>query len=928
MFVRDRGKDDSFHSVPQSVSLATSGTVQVAVQFTVALKYVSQICLCRHYQIWSHRQHLQRTVLPHTLASLRRWRAAFRHLSTVVPPGSSTGLQASCCVHTTALMRRYLSCCCISTAAHLANLHLVQARPAFLYLCLCCRPHATCFLALSSVSSRNILCCLIVYHQHAGALARALEAIGEGASSLPPPLRSDFSHRLLSLFTDFTMASKPGMPTKSPPLDTVALLPALAAACEAARLDRLSSPDSATRSVQSMPTSAHAGTPASQPSATTPATSSLVLSKIDELRATDAPTVKLFRNVWLYCGLLQLRSDPAPPYLSGWPPAAHCLAALGRLAAATPVLMYGTGTAKQQEAEQRVLLELKPHLSAAGELGTPGAVVASLNALLAAAPAIPPQNPSNPFLLAVAALEMSRADSGPLSLSEDVPMPLMHALAYEAGALPNSLDHAVFVSLAKSSFRCLTQRLTKPVSTETDRFAKMERLACTIIDAYAWQLSSSAVQSPKSGVRLDEMLNHLLRSAPFLFYSPRCLETWLRHESNPRLLQDVQRWLTRAAARAPTHMEHLLQRFMVSTAQSSAERLSLSRDLVCSTKLLDAILEGRAESQLESVTQVGLMALHEKGAARGRVQAIQELVPGTEAEIAKRVAAEALRSGAWGADEKKLCLAAAALATSIAAADAGVPHKLVSALCSLPLKRFTGAAMHDVAFAWHWMAAECPTTREAVLQGVAWAWAQAASSRLGMFSGKWVGKQAPLTSGDLEGWDVNTGSEAVIAALHAHHVWLICLLELWECSRHAVAMDAGGAQGVPPVMAVFHSILRTSVRSGDMMCTHPLARAPLFRLLSLAMRVLRHVAKYTRGEAQAAALLSGDSLASLLQQVINVALMSFADDSDVPVMARGAGLGLSEVTHALVAFEIDSRELQVCNSSCDSCDVQRSCSLK
>lgn len=731
---------------------------------------------------------------------------------------------------------------------------------------------------------------------------------------MPPPLRTDYSRRLLSVFTDFTMASKPGNPSKSPPLDSVALLPSLAAACEAAQLGHsVAVPDTLSQSHPSTPpSSAHAGTPASQPSASTPASSSLVLSKIDELRATDAPTVKLFRNVWLYCGLLHLRAHPAPAYLSGWPPAEYCLSALGRLAAATPVLMYGTGTAKRQEAEQRVLLELQPHLSAAGELGSPTAVVASLTELLTDAPAIPSQNASNAFLLAVAALEMSRADSGPISTLEEVPMPLMHALAYEAGALPSSLDQQIFASLVRSSFYALARRLTLPASTEKDRFAKLERLACTLINTTAWQTCKASADQPKSGVRLDVLREHLLMHAPFLFYSPRCLSAWLSHESNPRLLKGVQAWLKRAAARAPTHMEHLLQRFLVAAAEHSAVRLPLSKDLVSSTKLLDAISAGRADSQLESVTEVGLMALHEKGAARGRVQAIQELVPNTDREIVKRLAADAQRGGEWGADEKKLCLAAAALATSSMAADA-VPHQLTAALCALPLGRFTGAAMHDVAFAWHWMAAECAATREVLLQGIAQAWDQAASNQLGLFSGALPLKRAPLTSGDLEGWDVNAGCEAVISALHAHHVWLICLLELWECSRHAVAMDAFGTDGVPPVMWVFHSIIRSSVSRAHAVCTHPLARAPLFRLLSLAMRVLRHVSKYTRDEAEVAALLSGDSIASLLREVTTLGLVSFAHAADVPVMTRDTGLGMAEVVHALAAFEIDSQQLQVRN---------------
>lgn len=747
---------------------------------------------------------------------------------------------------------------------------------------------------------------------HSGALARALEAIGNGAASLPPPLRTDFSRRLLSLFADFTMASKPSSPHKAPPLDSVALLPALAGACEAAHLDHSSGAEAPSTSRTSTPTaSAQTTIPASQQSSS----SSFVLSKIDELRATDAPTVKLFRNVWLYCGLLQLRASPVPAYLAGWPPASHCLAALGRLAAATPVLMYGTGTAKQKEAEQRVLLELKPHLAAVGGMGTPPAVLESLNALLADSPAVAVQSPSNPFLLAVAALEMSRAEIGPISLDDDVPMPIMHALAYEAGSLPDSMDRSVFISLAQSSFQSLTQRLTKPASAEKKCFLKLERLACTIINAVASQNRKQIKDLPQSGVHLDGMLNHLLGKAPFLFYSPKCLEAWLTHESNPLLLSRIQLWLKRAAARAPTHMEHLLQRFMVSVAAPITSHVRLLPDLVCSTKLLDAIAAGRAQSQLESVTEVGLMALHQKGAARGRVQAIQELVPGTEAEIAKRVTAEAGHIAPWGDDEKKLCLAAAAFATSSVVIDSRVPESIVFALCFLPLKRFTGAAMHDVAFAWHWMAAEAPIAREAVLQGVEEAWQQAADSNLGLFSGQWIRKHVPLTSGDLEGWNVNSGSEAVVSALHAHHVWLICLLELWECSRHAVAMDAGDAHGTHPVMAVFCSVLKQAVSRREQLSTHPLARAPLFRLLSLAMRILRHVAKYSlvdQPSAKASALLDGDSIASLLQETVQLGLKCFEKASDVPVMDVGTGLGLAEITHALAAFEVDSQELQVC----------------
>jgi hypothetical protein len=68
---------------------------------------------------------------------------------------------------------------------------------------------------------------------HAGALADALEAIANQAHLLSHSLAADFSRRLLALFSDFTMACKSLQ--SGPPLDSMALLPALAAACAAVR---------------------------------------------------------------------------------------------------------------------------------------------------------------------------------------------------------------------------------------------------------------------------------------------------------------------------------------------------------------------------------------------------------------------------------------------------------------------------------------------------------------------------------------------------------------------------------------------------------------------------------------------------------------------------------------------------------------------
>lgn len=54
----------------------------------------------------------------------------------------------------------------------------------------------------------------------------------------------------------------------------------------------------------------------------------------------DFAGVKLFRNMWLYCGMLGLAGSALP---EGWYKRGVWREALGLLAAATPVLIYGSG---------------------------------------------------------------------------------------------------------------------------------------------------------------------------------------------------------------------------------------------------------------------------------------------------------------------------------------------------------------------------------------------------------------------------------------------------------------------------------------------------------------------------------------------------------------------------------------------------------
>ena len=738
----------------------------------------------------------------------------------------------------------------------------------------------------------------------AGSLADALEELAKGSSFLSQEQRLESARRFLALFSEFGLAND----LNKFSLDLVALLPAVAAACEAVR----SGPDAAQLpDASDAVTAAHAGGDQAPPehprrtaydqTQTRNAGTSTVLASLDGLRAHDAGTVKHFRNAWLYCGMLGLGASQ-PQWLQGWQRADKCWVAMGRLAASTPVLMYGTGIAKEREAEQRVLLELSPHLAAAGAEGKPAAITAKLHAMLLRPPKIPEKNASNAFLLAIATLEVSRVAIGPLPPPAAGASPLVHSMAYAGGAQPTTVDHAVYVSLMTTAFHALVQRLTSSKCQDAQPAAHLERLADVLIQAICTAPAGVQLRKKQAGHDAEPLLQQLLDAAPALYYSRACIHSWLAHgsaDTHGDADTRLSTWLANAATRAPTHMEHVVQSLAMASGQDAAEQTSDALAPTQSTYMLDAVRLGRQRSLLGESTVSNFAAIHRKSAAMGRVEVWSE--QGCSEEQVIDSLQELASSKLDDTEHRRRCCNAAA--TIVSQLQRGkLPLSMLVALAQLPLLRFTGHAVDNVVFAWHWVVAESAEARNALVAHMLPVWQSTLQRSLGLFSSTWVPPRAPLTSGDVRTWDAQERDASLLDGLRAHHAWIMCLTEVWESSRHAtLAVDAS------PMLPALLAIFRCTLSSASAISTHPLARLPLFRLLSLVLRCAKHLANHPPAGR------SSSDAEDLLQAALSLGLRSFAQ----PIAAHMAP-SKPEVSmlYALDAFTKSSEVLQVCTSFC------------
>jgi PI4-kinase N-terminal region len=739
----------------------------------------------------------------------------------------------------------------------------------------------------------------------AGALADALEELASGLKGLPQDQCLTASQRMLALFSEFGLSHD----LSKHCWDLVTLLPAVAVACEAVRATPavcLPGDESATAhgsGDQALSEQSHYCGCAPYVHAPREG-ANMVLASLDSLCAHDSATVKLFRNAWLYCGMLGLGVVP-PHWLKGWPRAQRCIDAMGRLAASTPVLIYGTGVAKEHEAEERVSLELQPHLSAGAERGTPAAIASALRRVLIAPPKVPEKNASNAFLLAIATLEISRVAIGPLPPASASGSPLIHTMAYAGGSRPSTVDHAVYVALMDTAFDVLSRRLTSPACHDAEPFQHLERLADVLIQSICTAPSGLRPHGRKYSRKSDhaeEALAQLVNRAPALHYSRACIESWVTHgaaDEDGMASERLGEWLATAATRAPTHMEHVVQSLgMASGCADSDEQASVCMMVSRPTRLLDAVDVGRRRSNLDEPSTSHLAALTSKSAAMGRVGACIELQPDAEERILASL--RRIPAAMTYAQHRQLCSdAGASIVSKLQSGE--FPLAMLVALAQLPLLRFTGSALRNVTFAWHWVIAESAAARDALVAHMLPVWQSTLQRSLGLFSGTWVPPSIPLSSGDLRSFDALERDASLLDGLRAHHAWILCLLEVWESSRHATIM-AGASPMLPALLGIF----RCTLASPAAISSHPLGRMPLFRFLTLVLRFVKHLASHPPADGGVRSAPS-----DLLRDTLALGLHSFAGPAGfvIPQM-----MPVATTLNALAAFSDAVSGLQVCTT--------------
>ncbi|KXZ46150.1 hypothetical protein GPECTOR_46g219 [Gonium pectorale] len=271
----------------------------------------------------------------------------------------------------------------------------------------------------------------------ARALSTGLLALAKGLRDAPSAARRDLQTRLLVQFGELGRRAGGSDGSSGPAVvaEMGALLPALAEACEGlegAGLDFSSRFSGLDLAASQRNGGAGTGAPRS-----------------------DQHMVKLLRKFWLYCALFGLCSSRGTP--------ADQLAAAGRIAAVTPLLLLGQGPSNELDMAEQLKAELGDLLRLAGEsAAAPARLRASLQNTLGVSPSGTPQPPPDAnktaYLLTVATAELCRVKYAPLTGNAES-SPISVVLTYIQSADPLSADAAWYTAVAEKAFAVYLERL-------------------------------------------------------------------------------------------------------------------------------------------------------------------------------------------------------------------------------------------------------------------------------------------------------------------------------------------------------------------------------------------------------------------------------------------------------------------------------------
>ncbi|KAL4857248.1 Phosphatidylinositol 4-kinase alpha 1 [Chlorella vulgaris] len=689
-----------------------------------------------------------------------------------------------------------------------------------------------------------------------GALADALLRLAEGLRGAPLVVLKDLRTRLLTLFTDFALI----LPNPTYVKDLGALLPALGAAGEAVH------------------------TAAAGVMSTSQSVADLSLDALNTAQEEDLLVLKLFRQLWLYCGVYDfagLKAAASAQHGSSgrWP--AEWRQAAGRVAAVSPLLIVGWEQYKPDELLESLTSEFGSRLAKLGPLGESAALTSALSALLGpdlAAPGLKAQLPAPmaAHLLTQAAKSLCRARFSSYEACAEGSVPVYAPLRHLQLALPGSSGYAWQQLVAQQVFGAFKSRLA------ADRLSLSRPAERDALDACAQQLAQVLVsylvqQGPNAEVpRLaDRLLAVLLEEFPALQYKRDVLaamfEAAHQEEAGPDGLPQQRlafAWLSRllqqTAAEAPGPTEaNLCEQMQGAPAIPGDDAAEvMGRYMPEVLQMVRTARERFPMAALHRRMVRGAMAWSTKLHFLGRVAGLAESC-GAEDSPSACVPLQCAKMLSGALRQRHTDRALADLYLQAAAAlvrypGSPVSRQLLRLLCWVPTKRFSAAVMRVAVLAWHWvMAAGGQEAQVALLAEQAEAWCFTVRARLGLFADAVLGPlharaapsaEAPTGVGSGGGGGGGDGGgdgggkdparphlhaadvAAAADAVEAHHLWVAFLWEVTLQLRHDLSSLRGQVAGT-----VWRQLSTALHDPSASLTTLPASAGARFRLLALAL---------------------------------------------------------------------------------------------
>ena len=341
--------------------------------------------------------------------------------------------------------------------------------------------------------------------------------------------------------------------------------------------------------------------------------------------------------------------------------------------------------------------------------------------------------------------------------------------------------------------------------------------------------------------------------------------SFTRAHSLPR--EHMIRLVHRAAVLAPGPAEALALEMVRHLSNKGTRYASIAMQFAA--QVMQSLHSGRKECFLPDIsgTFKGLVAwsfkLHALGVVSGLSSAEEQDGDSTPEGVVGRCARALLSSVREGVTDKQL------VARMVEAGAAVVSNELnptvptvLRLLAWSPLSRFIPEVMSASIMTWLWLLAVGDGPMKATLMDeIAAAWTASVDQRIGLFDVVNDKKERRNSASALVSDDISVQ----LAAIQAHHAWVVFFTEVWQSQRH------DRSPGCLSLRSSIGRILDASLGSIDAspMSLHPAAIGARFRLLHLA---LSYVCASDRPSPD---IPDGSSQMQFYRRVVLTALQSF-----------------------------------------------------